>query len=111
MKPAQAVSTLKAGTPMQPRRFCSSTPQLGKIQVRRRGAKGDEIHVLGRDPGRRERAPRGMLGQIHGGLPVGGNVAALDAGAGADPLIGGVEQLLEIVIAHDASPAGRHRCR
>jgi hypothetical protein len=32
MKPAQAVSTLKAGTPMQPRRFCSSTPQLGKIR-------------------------------------------------------------------------------
>jgi hypothetical protein len=32
MKPAHAVSTLNAGTPRQPRRFCSSTPQLGKIR-------------------------------------------------------------------------------
>ena len=32
MKPAQAVSTLKAGTPRHPRRFCSSTPQLGNTR-------------------------------------------------------------------------------
>ena len=32
MNPAQAVSTLNAGPPKQPRRRCSSTPQLGKIR-------------------------------------------------------------------------------
>ena len=79
MKPLQAVSTLKAGPPRQPSRPCSSTPQLGKHQVRRGRAEGDEVDLLGRHAGGIEGAARGLLRQIDRGLAVGGDVAALDA--------------------------------
>ena len=107
MKPAQAVSTLKAGTPRQPRRCCSSTPQLGKIRSGVVVPKAMKSTSSGGDAGRLERAPCGDFRQVDRRFVLRRDVAALDAGTGADPLIGGVDHFLEIVIGHD--PIGQAR--
>ena len=101
MKPAQAVSTLKAGTPRQPSRCCSSTPQLGNTRSGVVVPKAMKSTSPGARPGGLERAARGVLGQVDGGLAVGGHVAALDAGAAADPLVGRVDDLLEVEVGDD----------
>ena len=102
MKPAQAVSTLKAGHAEAAEALLQQHAAVGEDQIRRGRAEGDEVDILGRQAGGLQGAPRGLLGQIHRGLAVGGDVAALDAGARADPLIGRVDLLLEFAIGDDA---------
>jgi len=46
MKPAHAVSTLKAGAPRQPSRPLQQRPTVGKNEVRGRRAESDEVDVL-----------------------------------------------------------------
>ena len=50
----------------------------------------------GRDAGRLHRAARRVLGKICRRLALRRHVALLDAGAGADPFVAGVDQLLQI---------------
>ena len=74
---------------------------VGKHQVRGRGAEGDEINVGGCDAGGIQRAARGFLAEVDRRLPVGGDVSAFDSGAGANPLIGGINHLLQVEVGDD----------
>ena len=59
-----------------------------------RGGGGDDqrVDVGAGQAGVGQRGARGGGGEVGGHLAVGGEVAPLDAGAGADPLVGGVER-------------------
>ncbi len=74
---------------------------VGKHQVRRGGAEHDEIDFSRRDARGLDSAARGDLGEVDGSLALGRDVPPLDAGAGTDPLVGGVHHLLEIEVGHD----------
>ena len=65
-------------------------------QVRRGGAEHDQVEVSGADAGRFHRAHRGVVGEVRGGLALGGDVALADAGAGDDPLVAGVHELGQV---------------
>ena len=65
------------------------------------GGDDDEVEFGGGEAGVLE-GPRGGLGRHVGGeFPLGGDAAFLDAGAGGDPLVGGVDQLCQIGIGED----------
>ena len=74
---------------------------VGKHEIRRRRADADQIHVLGADAGVGHRAAGGMFGEIAGRLTVGRDMALLDAGTGAYPLVGGLDDSLEIRVGQD----------
>ena len=102
MKPLHAVSTLNAGPPRAPRRCCSSTPQFGNTRSGVVVPNAMKSTSFGSTSGRIERAPRGVLRQIDGGLALGRDVPALDARAIADPFVGRVHHLLEIGVGEDS---------
>ena len=67
-----------------------------KDRVRRRGADDDEAELVGGDAGLAHRPFGGDLGEVRGADAGLGDVALADAGALQDPLVGGVDQLLEV---------------
>ena len=82
MKPLHAVSTLKAGTAADSRGAAAAARR--SWGTRRSGVvvpKTMRSISAGATPGGREARARGVLGQIDGGLAVGGDVPPLDAGA------------------------------
>src|SRR5207248_1622197 len=70
--------------------------------VGRAGAVHDAVELGGLHARLRERLARGLGGETRAGLAVGNPVARLDAAALHYPFVGGVHQLREIVVAHDA---------
>ena len=89
MKPLQAASTEMPGSRARPAAPAAAAA-IGEYEVGRGGAEHHEVDFRGRDAGGLDGPARRMLGQVAGGLAVGGDVAPLDAGASADPLVGGV---------------------
>ena len=70
-------------------------------QVGRGRADDDEVDVGRRHAGGLQRASCRVLGQRGTRFVRGRDVAPLDAGARADPLVGGVDRLLEILVRED----------
>ena len=101
MKPLQAVSTLKAGQPRQPRRCLEQRAAIGEYEVGSRRAEDDQVDIRGAHSGRLEGTARGMFGKVDSGLSVGGDVPTLDAGASPDPLVGGIHHLFEIGVGEN----------
>ena len=66
-----------------------------------RGREHDQIEIAAAHAGAAERPLRGADGQIRGQLAVGGDPALADAGALADPLVGGIEPGGQLVIGDD----------
>src|SRR5690606_340971 len=82
---------------------------VGEDHVRRGGAHDDEVDVRGLYAGGCHGGPGCLLGQVRGGLPFGSDVPALDAGPGADPLVGGIHHGFQLRVVEDALgqvPAG-----
>src|SRR6202165_4401645 len=71
---------------------------VGEHQVRRGGAESDEVDISRCDACRLQGAACRLFRQIERRLALRGDVAALDAGAAANPLIGGVDHLLQIEV-------------
>ena len=67
--------------------------------VRRRGADDDQVDVLGVHAGVFERHARGVSAEAARGLVRRGDVPLDDARAVADPLVGGLDELLEVGVA------------
>ena len=74
----------------------------GEGLVGRRGGDDQRVDVGAGQPGVGERGAGGGDGEVGGRLALGGEVAPLDAGAGADPLVGGVEGRGELGVLDDA---------
>src|SRR5262249_36968709 len=70
----------------------------GKVVVRRHGREDDVVDLRRRDPCLLERNLRRAQAEIRGGGAVRDVVALLDARALADPLIGGVKHLRQLMI-------------
>ena len=64
----------------------------------------DGAHLLGVEAGHREGVPGGILGHLDDGLALAGPAALDDAGALADPLVGGVDRVDDLGVGDD--PAG-----
>jgi hypothetical protein len=73
-----------------------------KDLIRRRSRQHDQIDVGGSETGCLKRAPGGCLRQVATGFPRGHDVAFADPGTLLYPLIGGIDDLLEIEVRHDA---------
>jgi len=73
----------------------------GKNEIRRRRAEHDQIEIGGFYAGRVERVRRRIKGQIARRLAVGGDASLADAGARNDPLVTGLDALLEILVGDD----------
>ena len=101
-KPAQTACTSKAKPPRMPIAFCTLTAVAGKVWSGVAVATISVSMSAPVRPGVGERGAGGGDGEVGGHLAVGGEVAALDAGAGADPLVGGVERGGELGVLDDA---------
>ncbi len=102
MKPVQAASRLNAGqTVDDAQTLLQERADVREHEIRRGRAHADEIDVRGAHLGGVHRAPRRMLGEIGRGLALGDDVAALDAGAAADPFVAGVDQPLQIGVGQN----------
>ena len=66
--------------------------------VRRGRRNDDEVDVVGRHAGRRHRLPRRVHRQVGRHLLVRGHATRPDAGAREDPLVGGVDPLLDVLV-------------
>ena len=97
----QAASTPSAGLPKFPRRACSITPALGNIRSGVQVPTTIRSTSVARASSRFQCRARRVLSHVDGGLARGRNVAALDAGALADPRIGGIQALLKVDVAED----------
>ena len=74
---------------------------VGEHEVGRGGAEHDEIDFSRRDARGLDGAARGDFADVDGSLAFGRDVPALDAGASADPLVGGIHLLFEIEVRDD----------
>jgi hypothetical protein len=77
----------------------------GKVVIRGHGREHEEVEVPGLEARVRERAPGGLGAEHRGGLPAPRESPLGDAGALADPLVGGVHQEREALVRH---PTLRH---
>ena len=77
--------------------------------VGRRGGHDDEVDVGGRQAGIGERRARRLGGEVGGELAIGGDVALADAGALRDPLVGRIDDPVEIVIGQNLRRADSRR--
>ena len=66
----------------------------------------DQVDVVGRQAGIRERRARGRLAERSRRLVLGRDVALADAGALHDPFVGGLDDAFEVGILHDAAGQG-----
>ena len=73
----------------------------GKHHVGRGGGDEDEIDFIARDAGLFHRGERGFGAHVAGVFVVRGDAALLDAGAGGDPLVIGLDDLGEIVVGEN----------
>ena len=73
----------------------------GKRVIRRAGAEHDAIDVAALEAGILQRLARGGDREVGGQFPFRRDVALADAGALADPFVGGVDGLGQLVIGHD----------
>ena len=80
-------------------------------QVRRGGGDDDQVDVGGRAAGGVQGALGGLDRQVARRLVVAARVALLDAGALADPLVGGVDDLGQVVVGDDLVRADSRRRR
>ena len=115
-KPAQTACMSKAKPPRMPMALCTLTAVDGKGLVGGRGGDDQRVDVGAGQAGVGERGARGGDREVGGHLALGGEVPALDAGAGADPLVGGVEGARELGVLDDprrqvVAAAARHRAQ
>ena len=102
MKLLQAASTPIAGQPRMPSRACSSAPQFGNTRSGVVVPKTIRSISSAVTPAASIARRAACSAEVDGGLAVGRDVPALDAGALADPGIGGVHRLLEVGVGDDA---------
>ena len=83
----------------------------GKYHVGRGRRDEDEIDFVALDAGLFHRGERGFGAHVAGVFVVRGDAAFLDAGAGGDPLVVGLDDFGKVVVREDVSPARSCRCR
>ncbi len=83
---------------MQSQSLLHNGAHVGKHHVRRGCADNDEINFGPVYAGILNSLERSPVGQVAGGLIVRGNMTALDARARPNPLVGGIDHLLQIEI-------------
>ena len=101
-KPAQTAWMSKAKPPAMPIAVCTLTAVEGKVWSGVAVARMIASMSAPREAGVGEGGAGGGDREVGGRLALGGEVAALDAGAGADPFVGGVEGPGELVVLDDA---------
>ena len=94
-----------------PSRCWISTAVAGKVWFGVDVASTMRSMSAGRQAGIVERGARRRLAERGGGLVVAGDMALADAGALRDPLVGGLDDALEVGVLHDAAAAARTRYR
>ncbi len=83
----------------------------GKHHVGRGGGDEDEIDFLACDAGLFHRGERGFRAHVAGVFVLRGDAAFLDAGAGGDPLVVGLDDLARDRRSSELFPARSCRCR
>ncbi len=78
--------------------FLQQATNVRKYDIRRGRAHNDKVDITRLHVGRVERLPRCLLCEIRRRLAIGRDMAALDTRARANPLIGRVDHLLQIVV-------------
>jgi hypothetical protein len=74
------------------------TGGAGKDLIWRCGCDHNKIHLVGRSLGGVEGDPCGLFGQVTGEFIVRRNMSLPDSSTGINPLIGSVEQALQVLI-------------
>ena len=111
MKPEQTACTSKAAPRVMPSRAWTMVAVAGKVSSGVVVAQMIDVELARIDAGIRQRRARRRQREIGGLLAVRDDAALADAGALADPFVGGIDALGEIVIGDDRSPADRRRSR
>ncbi len=101
-KPEQAASRLNAGQLLILSFSCTRQATFGKIKSGVVVPTTTRSMSFGSKTGVLERGEPSPVGEVAGRFVVCGDVAILDAGATPDPLVRGLDHLLEIRVGEDA---------
>ena len=96
--PAQAAEMSRQAALCRPDLCLNKAGRRGKYHVGRGRGDEDEIDFIARDAGLFHRGKRGFGAHVAGVFIVRGDAALLDAGAGGDPLVIGLDDLGEVVV-------------
>ena len=113
MNPLHAIPMSNAALPGTPSFDATMQAVAGNKIIRRNGRDDETVDFLGLEGRARQCVFCSRDRQVAGCLVRRGDVPPLHSGAGGDPLIGGVEDLLEIRVRQDLGRRvvpGRQRC-
>ena len=92
---------IEGGDALNPQPRLDDAGRAGKDLVRGRGGEDDEIDLPGLHPGRGHRGLGRRHSQVGAALALGDHVPLADASAAEDPLVRGVDDLLQVLVGDD----------